>query len=127
MISQWPWVKAKVTEEQVAEMRRRHRAKEASAADLATEYGLGKMAVLRLLRGESWSWVAEPTSKLKSNVKGVQCKSHRLTEDDVRLIRKLYAPRGVDGYSYQRLARKFRVHASSIIDVVKYRSWKHIA
>ena len=45
----------------------------------------------------------------------------RLTGGDVRLIRALSA----DGLGYLTIARKFGVGASTVRDVVTYRTWRH--
>jgi hypothetical protein len=47
----------------------------------------------------------------------------KLTEDQVREIRRLYAE---GGWSYRRLAPMFGVNWSAIRQVVKRHTWKHI-
>lgn len=47
----------------------------------------------------------------------------KLTEGDVREIRKLRK----EGYSYNRLAKHFKVSVGSIRQVTDGRSWKHVA
>jgi hypothetical protein len=47
----------------------------------------------------------------------------KLTEDDVREIRRLYA---TGNFSYQELALKFGVVKTTIIDIVRRKTWKHI-
>ena len=46
----------------------------------------------------------------------------RLTDEDVRLIRAL----STAGLGYLTIARKFLVGASTVRDVVTYRTWRHV-
>lgn len=54
---------------------------------------------------------------------GEQHHSAKLTENDVRAIRKLYA---TGSYSYTQLAKKYRVDFTNIACIVKNKTWKHI-
>jgi hypothetical protein len=51
--------KAKLSEAQVFEIHRRYRAGDGSTHTLAREYGVGQMAISRLLRGERWTHVRD--------------------------------------------------------------------
>lgn len=48
----------------------------------------------------------------------------KLTEDDVRNIRNSYAAGGIN---YSELAHKYSVTASTVSDVVRRKTWRHIA
>lgn len=54
---------------------------------------------------------------------GTKNNSNLLTEDEVRLIRKLYIPRHPE-FSGVELAKKFGVHASTIQSIIHRRKWE---
>lgn len=73
-------------------------------------------------------------SHQKPGLRGEKNPKSRLTDDDVRIIRRLFTEgkelplaerrrRGLDLYG---LAEKFEVSSSCIACVVYYRSWTHI-
>jgi hypothetical protein len=62
-------------------------------------------------------------SKRKSPV-GIAHGMAKLTEDDVRETRRLYA---TGEFSYRKLARRFGVAQSEIGNIVRLETWKHIA
>lgn len=47
----------------------------------------------------------------------------KLTENDVREIRRLY-PLG--GWSYRKLAAKYSISYSQVEDIIKHKRWKHV-
>ena len=51
---------------------------------------------------------------------------HKLTEEDVKEIRKTYGFGGEGGYSQPQLARMYDVDQQTIWSVVNHRTWKHI-
>ena len=55
-------------------------------------------------------------------LRGEMCWRHKLTEEDVREIRKLRT----EELSYGELADKFGVQRSSVIAIIKRRNWKHV-
>jgi hypothetical protein len=55
--------------------------------------------------------------------KGIEHKCCKLTEDQVRQIRKLYVPRI---YPSRRLAREFGVSQRKIMHIIKNESWRHL-
>jgi hypothetical protein len=54
---------------------------------------------------------------------GEECNLHKLTEEEVLEIRHLYS---TGQYSYNQLARIFKVTFANIAAIVTRRSWKHI-
>lgn len=60
-----------------------------------------------------------------SRPRGEKAISSKLTEKDILKIRKLYIF-GKHGYGSVILARKFNVHFSAILRIIKRETWKHI-
>lgn len=55
-------------------------------------------------------------------IRGSKCPAAKLTEDDVREIRKLHA----EGVTQQVLANRFGVHNSTVNAVVNRKQWSHV-
>ena len=49
----------------------------------------------------------------------------KLTDDDVRFIRKYYVER-CNKYGVTALSKKYKVAHSTIIDVLRFNTWKHV-
>ena len=58
--------------------------------------------------------------------KGESCHTAKLTEDDVRFIRKHYNPDTTD-FNQKTLAEKFGVEKCTISQIVHRKTWKHVA
>lgn len=54
--------------------------------------------------------------------KGEQCNFAKLTNKQIRQIRKL----AKDGFSSRKLARRFEVSKTTILQIVKRKSWRHV-
>ena len=61
--------------------------------------------------------------KFKSSNRGSQCGSSKLTNNKVISIRKKYSSKK---WTYQNLADKYNVKVSTISDIIKKRTWRHI-
>ena len=61
----------------------------------------------------------------KKSQKGCSNVNSKLTEDDVREIRKSYK-KGIKGYGYQALANKYGVDKTTIANIVNYRTYKNV-
>lgn len=61
----------------------------------------------------------------RGRIRGERAPRSRLTEEQVREIRRLYK-KGVRGHGYSSLAKKFGVHDYAIEMIVKRESWTHI-
>ena len=46
----------------------------------------------------------------------------KLTEDDIRVIRKLYA----DGWTFNRIAYRYGISAEHVSKIVRRQSWSHV-
>lgn len=62
---------------------------------------------------------------LERKMCGEQHHSHKLTEDDVRYIRKVYVKRDSE-FGATALSKKFHVDRTTIDDVVNKRSWRRV-
>jgi hypothetical protein len=65
------------------------------------------------------------THNLMNALKGEKSKLSKLTEIDIKWIRDNYK-KGVKGFGYISLSKKFNCHKSTIEDIIKYKTWKHI-
>jgi hypothetical protein len=65
----------------------------------------------RMHRGQIWA-------------KGEKVSTSKLTEDDVREIRRLHA---IEGIGNVRLGRMYEVHPSTISQILNGTTWKHVA
>lgn len=54
--------------------------------------------------------------------RGERCGTAKLTESDIRTIRRLHA----EGIGYVRLARQFGVHKTNIASIVTGKTWRHV-
>ncbi len=59
-----------------------------------------------------------------SHLKGIRNPNSKLTEDEIREIRKM---KFSSGLSYQKIANKFNVSAMLIYKIVNRQTWKHIS
>lgn len=100
---------AKLTEDQVADMRRRYDPHRVTAPMLAREYGLSETHTRRILRGKLWKHV------------GVTARSSRLSAETVREIR-----RRAQTEVGRDLAREFGVSAATISEIRLGRTWKDV-
>ena len=87
-----------------------------SSTEIQALLGVDKMFVSRVRSGVAWTSV----TGLK---RGELNSKHKLTEDDVIAIRKLYA----DGAQLDELAERFCVSASNISMIVRFKTWKKVA
>ncbi|WP_336786575.1 hypothetical protein [Paenibacillus sp. MMO-177] len=121
---------AKLTNNQVSEIRRRYISGELTARQLADEYGISAASVDNIVNGTTWGHVEEidpeqlaalrTARKLESRAKATQAMT-KLTEDQVRAIRAEY----VKGNG-KALAAKYGVKQPTISDIVTRRTWNHI-
>lgn len=136
--------RAKLTEDQVVEIRQAYYSGAKSSKELAEQYGLSRSAMGSLLTGKSWSHIREGLEqyeaekaqyatpeelaawqhkrKVASLEKGVRFTT-LLTEDQVRAIRAEYAPGKV---RMKDLAEKYGVKLATVSDIIQRRTWKHI-
>lgn len=81
---------------------------------------------------ENLEWVTDIENKIhaiKHNLQkyhhGISNKNHKLSDEDVLYIREHYVPRSKE-FGCRALARKYGVHHTTIIAILKKERWKHI-
>lgn len=120
---------AKLTEDQVREVRALYAAGNHSHSQIAAMFGVKREAISVITRGGNWKHVAEadglasisdPKRRGKSGEKNIHAK---LTEDQVREIRRLY--HGTLA-SRKELAVYFHVSVHTITAIVYHRIWTHV-
>lgn len=62
-------------------------------------------------------------NKLSKANRGENAKNHKVTEDDVREIKRLWE---TGAYSTTALADKYPISRQSVADIVYGRTWKHL-
>ena len=117
---------AKLTSAAVLEARKRYATEKISCVDLAKEFGIAHSALGRVLTGESWAHIA-PTVEAPWAVieaaKGTRHGMAKLTEDQVRWIRKTFA----DGTMNQaQIAKYLGVHNVTVSEIVLRKKWKNL-
>lgn len=82
---------------------------------LAREYGVSQGAISRIQRGAGWRMLGEEPARIDLRA--------TLTEEQIRLIRYWAAY----GTPMPYLAKRFGVSYPTIFNIVKRKSWKHVA
>jgi len=105
---------AKLSEEEVLEIRKRFASGKFLQRELGLEFGVNQPTIGEIVRGDTWAFLPGPLTK-----KG---RARKLTPEKVREIRRL---RGM-GIGTNQLGKAFGVSHSTISHVVHRRTWKHI-
>lgn len=123
--------RAKLTDEQVREIRRRYTGGWGEQTQLAKEYGVSQMLISQIVRGDIWSHLDPRYEPKKYEPKpggprrdgGAAHTRSKLTDDQVREILSRYA----DGKVSQRtLAEEYGVGRQIVRNIISRRIWKHI-
>lgn len=113
---------AKLTEKQVIEIKKLLAAG-AKQREIAEKFNVSRESISRIQKGIVWSHVEvagfTPFKRSPEGAKG----NSRISEDDVRTIRKLHS---TGKYSYQSLARIYGVSDKNISMLVRRVTWKHV-
>lgn len=107
---------AKLTEDQVREIRQRYAEGGVTQTALGAEYGITYPVVNKIVRGEIWTHV--------DGARTERGHAQKLTADQVREIRRRYAEGGV---SLRALGAEYGVHNSAISKIVNNKIWTHVA
>lgn len=112
---------SKLTTEQVEDIRRRASAGETQQS-IGDRYSITFQNVSMIVLGKTWSYPgAEPLPEGQTrHRRGADNPQAKLTESDVRDIRRRYAT----GESQQSLAQRFGVNAANISMIVNRKTWK---
>lgn len=110
---------AKLTDALVLQMRKDSATM--AQLDLVRKYAVGRYTVRRILTGELWKHVPIPpeTRRHYKDAFGVNDGSKKLTEDDVREIRR-------SELTHIELSRIYRVSRNTIGKIIRREKWKHV-
>jgi plasmid maintenance system antidote protein VapI len=106
----------KLTERDIAEIRRRYATGAATQPGLAEEFGVGSGHISNIVQGKKWTAARGPVST------GNNRRRRKLSEADVREIHMLRAL----GWSQSEIAAKFGVTRSAIAAIAQGLNWKHV-
>lgn len=94
-----------------------------SQASIERELGVSSGALQSVLNGKTWRHLGLPQFKLPGKgVKGAKHYLTRLTEDDVREIRRLRGP----GKSGRSIAVVYGISPASVTNIIKRKTWAHV-
>lgn len=115
-----------LNEEKVLDIRRM-RLKGSSYKEIAEMYNISWVTICSICKNRSWKHVplGEETKKvpqIRKFATGERCASTKLTENDVKEIRKKLSK----GERGSHIARKYGVNASTISDIKNNNIWKNI-
>jgi Mor family transcriptional regulator len=110
--------RAKLTWEQVHEIRKRHTTENTSITALAAEYRVGVTTLFHIIDGQTW---VDPD--YVPRVDPATRRGTKLTARQVREIRLLYAAGGV---TYSDLAMDYNVSSRQVGQIIRRKTWKHI-
>jgi hypothetical protein len=110
-----------LTADDVIEIRRQA-ASGVSATEIAAIYNVSRSTINQITRGKLWADVGGVLRTIKENSKGENNPTAKLTIDDVRAIRAVYAD-GNTGYS--TLAAKYNVSKTTIAAIISGKTWQN--
>lgn len=111
----------RLTAEKVAAMRQAYEAGE-TAATIAQNYGVNRRTAERAINGNAWKQTDTPLPTHRNYVRGENVKLAKLTEQNVREIKRLLA----NGESLSSVARRFHVDVSTIFNIKHGKTWTHV-
>ncbi len=119
---------AKITAEQVQEIRRRYIPGVTTLRSVAKEFGIGVSNACLIVNAKAWDRldfqpVANKARLFAAMVSGEKNGEAKITADQVREIRRRYTP-GV--ITLRALAGEFGIGKSEISNIVNRKSWAHV-
>ncbi len=125
---------SKLTSDDVRKIRSLYASGNVTYQELADRFGITPSTIGSVIEGKTWNHVdgALSDTDLKSlhsrilndrRPRGAKNGASKLTPDDVREIRNLYASGNV---TYQELADRFGMHRCTIGSIIRRELWKHI-
>jgi hypothetical protein len=114
---------AKITRDDVREIRRLYATGKYTQTEIAERFGVQTGIVWSVVHGKTWRHVGGPICPNQGIVRGEASPNARLTRKDVERIRQLYA---TGDYSQTSLARMFSVSTVCVFDIVHRKTWKHV-
>jgi len=115
---------ANLIEANVLEIRRLYASGGFTQRALAHRFGVSRSVVNQILNAYTWAWLAgtDPARK-RGRRRGERCYHAKLSEPQVREIRRLHT---VDGLGSRRLASRFGVNRATVNDILAGRTWTHV-
>lgn len=108
-----------LTKAQVREIRQRYAQGGTTHDELGQEYGVAGGTVANIVSGNKWTHVDGPITR--SRVNGKMLRGHKLTMDDAREIRRLYAA----GEMFQReIGEKYGISQSNVGLIIRDVIWR---
>lgn len=124
---------AKLTEDQVAEIRRIYYAGEKDSSILSKEYGVSTSSIENIVNGATWGHVEESIcpeklaeikrERRRQNVVKATQAMTKLTEADVLAIRAEYVPGKV---RMKDLGAKYGITQPTVSEIINRKIWTHI-
>lgn len=116
---------SKLTEEAVADARRRYAVGDIGIENLGREYGVTYVVMRDAIMGKTWRAVSEPPVSplpFRRFSIGERNPNNKLSPDDVRTIRARVAA----GEMHSVVAKDYGVKTCTVSSIVYRRSWKHL-
>jgi DNA invertase Pin-like site-specific DNA recombinase len=126
---------AKLTVAQVEAIRREYASTPVNMTELSEKYGVDAGTIRPIVTGKTWRTVGvkyqnaidDKRRRREYNWRASKGSAHprsTLTETDVKKIKELFAR---DGISKTAIAKQFSIDVTTVKQIVKGRSWKHVA
>ena len=115
--------RARLTWDQVRQIRKRYAAGGVSHRDLAAEYRVHRSAIGPLLSGRTWVDPDYTPPVYKGPTRGEHQHDAKLSEEQVREIRVRYAAGGI---SQKVLAVEYNLSQPTVGRIVRRENWKHV-
>lgn len=93
-----------------------------SKKKIGERFGISRQAITDILYKRTWAHVDPEWKPPGSKSSGIAHPNAKLTDENVRQIRKLSA----QGLSQRKLAKQFNVSRGTIEPIIKGETWKHI-
>lgn len=112
---------AKLTEDDIRKIRYLGSV-DVTRKEIGKRFDVSRMTITDILNKRTWAHIDPEWESPQSKKKGHSHPNAKLTEDDVREIRKLSA----GGLSQRKIATQFSVSRGTIEPILKGRTWKHV-
>ncbi len=116
--------RAKLTNEEVLDIRERYTGAWGQQSALAKEYGVSQGLISQIVKGEAWAHL--PMGKVaysELDRRGANHPFASVTDDVVRAVKADYAAGGI---TYRELAAKYGISRTTVSRIVRGQIWKHI-
>lgn len=117
---------AKLTEQDVVEIRRLHEQEGVSCRRLAKVYQVDRTNIQKIVNNEAWTHVTLTARGRLANgelVKGSKNHSAKLTEQDAAEIRRLHEQ---EGLNYKQIAKLYPIGRHAISNIARRKTWRHV-